>query len=76
MKNLATSAQKNDFCIVFTGKKDDSSSSEKRTPPMGAPNAVATPAAVAAEIISSFLPSLSLKRPNWSLIKLPMHAAM
>lgn len=46
--------------MVFEGKKYDTSSRLNRTPPIGAPNATATPAADAALNSSRLFPSLKL----------------
>jgi hypothetical protein len=42
-------AEKKTFQSSGTDQKEEASSSEKSTPPMGAPNAAATPAAQPAE---------------------------
>lgn len=52
---VATNAQKNERHIVLIGKLSVISSSANRTPPIGLPNAVATPAAEAAVTISRIL---------------------
>mmetsp|Transcript_13402 Transcript_13402/g.32760 ORF Transcript_13402/g.32760 Transcript_13402/m.32760 type:complete len:321 (+) Transcript_13402:5-967(+) len=55
----ATMAQKKARNIVLGGKYEDTSSIEKSTPPIGAPNATATPAAHAHDSSSRFLPSFA-----------------
>jgi hypothetical protein len=59
---VATSAQKNDRHMVLMEKVLLISSIENITPPMGAPNATATPAALDAVMISRILPA----EPPWA----------
>jgi hypothetical protein len=53
---VATNAQRNERHIVFIEKEWLISSIKKRTPPIGAPNATVTPAALDAVRISRILP--------------------
>jgi len=72
----AMMAQKKARHMVLCGKKDETSSSEYRIPPIGAPNATATPAAQAADRISLVLACEWRYRANSAHCRFPMAAAM
>jgi hypothetical protein len=71
----ATTAHRNVRHIVLLGKYELTSSSENRTPPMGAPKATETPAAHDAERISRFFASFARYFGNHSHARLPQQLA-